>query len=205
MPLEKGRLAMSSRRASPATDGGARLAAVLATGCPNSQGDTDHATSSLRKRFDDEHKMYSSMFAAMTMTKVESNDAGVLPLQWNYEIKDTTTVIVTQFPLGFPWKRPTHYVETSGGLVEVKAYLLYATMNADKSPNVEMAEESEHVHSESVESMLWPTRYSPAAHVASYVAAILDDKILLSLLKNASTWEMSYQMRHPETLTRSNF
>ena len=196
---------MSSRRASPATDGGARLAtrlaAVLATGSPNSQGDT-HATISLKKRFTHEHKMYSSVFEAMTMETVESKDAGLLPMQWNIETKDNTTVIVAQFPLAVPWRRPKYYVKTRGGLVEVKAYLLYATMNADKSTNVEMEVESEHVRSEGVESLLWPPHYTPAMHVAGYVAAVVRDEILLSLLKNASTWEMSYQMRHPETLTR---
>ncbi len=206
MPLEKGRLAMSSRRASPATDGGARLAAVLATGCQA----CEHALHILRNKYAHESKVFSSESLEITMTKAETTGkyGKMLPMQWNYSIAGHTTIVV-QFPLEFPFKRPVYFVRTrgkpmqvfsEGELVEVKAYLLYATMNEDKSVNPKMLKEHKHV--EEAESMLYPKDYNPFSHVSEYVDALMEDKTLFSLLKGASTWSMSDTMRHPETLTR---
>lgn len=197
---------MSSRRASPATDGSARLAAVLATRCRT----CEHALKILRKKYIDESKIYSSKSLEITMTEVEptGKDGMMLPEQWNYSIAGHTKIVV-QFPPEFPFKMPVYYVRTKGTptqvfsegeLVEVKAYLLYATMNEDKSVNPQMSREHQRV--EQAESMLYPKDYNPLVHVSKYVEALMQNKTLFSLLKGASTWSMSDTMRHPETLTR---
>ena len=154
--------------------------------------------------------MYSSEFLEITKKEVEptGKDGMMLPEQWNYSIAGNTNIVV-QFPPEFPFKMPVYYVRTKGRptqvfsegeLVEVKAYLLYATMNEDKSVNPQMLREHQRV--KEAESMLYQTDYNHFVHVSKYVEALMDNKTLFSLLKGASTWSMSDTMRHPETLTR---
>ena len=156
----------------------------------NTKQSLDFLTSnaSLKKRLEREYGGWpQSLNVDLLLEQWDNNsDTSKAPIQWRlklpFEESSVRCEIVIQFPIDYPFKPPYYYVNFKTGdsstLIELKQFLSQSTKKHTS--------EYEHIHQLERFEFIGLQNFSPAVTVSGYVEKLMEDPIIMNVLKKAA-------------------